>query len=104
MLSSAVVALGEFLEREEDRAGVRLIAAEEVEAGEFHGVENAGRFARDLRNLVDDGLRAIERRSVGKLRERDGVAAILRRQEAARHDFETETRSAQADRRRQAAR
>ena len=48
-----------------------LVAAEEVEAGEFHGVEDAGRFARDLRHLVDDGLGAIERCGVGQLRERD---------------------------------
>ena len=41
-------------------------------------------------HLVDDGLRAIERRGVGKLREGDGVAAILRREKAAGHDFETE--------------
>ncbi len=75
-----------------------LIAAEEVEAGKFHGVEDAGRFARDLRDLVHHGLRAIERRRVGQLRESDGVAAILRREETARHDFETERRSARASR------
>ena len=72
-------------------AGVGLVAAEKIEAGDFHGVENAGRFARDLRHLVDHGLGAIERRGVGQLRESDGVAAILRRKKTARHDFETET-------------
>ncbi len=72
-----------------------LVAAEEVEAGDFHRVEHAGRFARDLRDLVDDGLGAIERRRVGQLREGDGVTAILRRQKTARHDFETESGQAE---------
>ena len=89
-------ALCEILEGQEDGGGVRLVAAEEVEAGEFHGVEHAGRFVRDLRDLVDDGLGAIERGGVGQLRERDRVAAILRGQKAARHDFETERGQAQA--------
>jgi hypothetical protein len=83
-------ALGEFLERDEDGGGVGLIAAEEIEAGDLHGVEHAGRFARDLRDLVHDSLRAVERRGVGELRESDAVAAILRRQKAAGDDFEAE--------------
>ena len=56
--------LREFLERQEDGGRVGLVAAEKVEACEFHGVENAGRFVRDLRNLVHDGLRPIERGGV----------------------------------------
>ena len=68
-----------------------MIPAEKIETGEFHGVENAGRFMRDLCNLVHDGLRPIERGGVGQLRESDGVAAILRGKKTARHNFETET-------------
>ena len=76
--------LREFLERQKDRGGVGLVAAEEIEAGEFNGVEHAGRFARDLRNLVDDGLGAIERRGVGQLcrtrwRSRDPASGENRR-------------------------
>ena len=85
------VSLREFLEWQEDRSGVGLIAAEKVEAGDLNGVEHAGRFAPDLRDLIDDGLGAIERRRVGQLCVNDGVAAILRREKTARHNFETET-------------
>ncbi len=59
------VAVVEILERQEDRGGVGLVAAEEVESGDFHCVENAGRLARDLGDLIDDGLRAIERSGIG---------------------------------------
>ena len=90
IFSSGCVAFVEILERQEDRGGVRLVAAEEIEAGDFHRVEHAGRFARDLCDLVDDGLRAIERGGVGELRKGDGVAAILRREKTAGHDFESE--------------
>src|SRR5204863_869104 len=84
------VSLREFLERQKDRGRVGLITAEKIEAGKFNGVENAGRFVPDLRYLVDDGLGAIERRRVGKLRESDGVAAILCRQKTARYYLETD--------------
>src|SRR5205823_7194604 len=67
------------------------VAAEEVEASEFHSVENAGCFVRDLRNFIHDGLGSIERGGVGQLRESNGIAAILCRQKTVRHHFESET-------------
>ena len=69
------------------RAGERV--------SEFNSVEHTGRFAPDLRNLVDHGLRAIERRRVGQLCINDGVAAILRRKKTARYDLETESGQAE---------
>ena len=83
--------LGKFLERQEHGSRVRLIAAKEIEASEFDRVQNARRFASDLRDLVDDRLGAIERRRVGQLCENDGVAAILCWQKTAGHNFEAET-------------
>ena len=56
----AGVSLRKFLERQEHGRGVWLIAPEEIESSEFDRVEDARRFVRDLRNLVDDRLRAIE--------------------------------------------
>src|SRR6266568_2196402 len=56
--------LRKFFEWKKHRSRVRLIAAEEIESREFDGVENAGRFVRDLRNLVDNCLGPIERSSV----------------------------------------
>src|SRR6202023_3044542 len=83
--------LGEFLERQKDCGRVRLIAAEEIKSCELDRVEYAGSLVRNLRNLVDDSLRTIERRRVRELGINDGVSAILRRKKTAGHDFETET-------------
>src|SRR6185437_16019874 len=81
--------LGKFFEWKKHRGRVRLIAAEEIESREFDGVENAGSFVRNFRNLVDYRLGPLERSSIRQLRIHDSVTAILRRQKAARHNFET---------------
>src|SRR6185312_4670913 len=56
--------VGKFFEWKKHRGCVRLIAAEEIESREFDGVENAGGFVRDFRNLVDNGLGPLERSSI----------------------------------------
>src|SRR6266481_2185847 len=56
--------LGKFLEWKKHCGRVRLIAAEEIESREFDGVENAGGFVRDFRDLVDNRLRPLERSSI----------------------------------------
>jgi len=53
-----------FFEWKKHRSRVGLIAAEEIEPREFDGVENAGGFVRDFRNLVDNRLGTIERSSI----------------------------------------
>src|SRR5882757_999246 len=53
-----------FFEWKKHRSRVRLIAAEEIESREFDGVENAGDFVRDFRNLVDNRLGPLERSSI----------------------------------------
>ena len=83
--------LREFLEGEEDRGGIGLITAEKIKAGEFNRVEHTGSLAPDLCNLIDDGLRAIERCGVGQLGVSDSVTAILCWQKTARHNFEPQT-------------
>ena len=44
-----------------------------------------GMRQRERRHLANDALRAIQRRAVGQLRERDQVVLVLRRDEALRH-------------------
>ena len=56
--------LRKFFEWKKHRGRVRLIAAEEIESREFDGVENAGGFVRDFRNLVDNRLGPLERSSI----------------------------------------
>jgi hypothetical protein len=81
------VVRSENFEGQEDSRRVRLISAEEVEAGESSTVLSTRCFARDLRDLVNDGLcdRAMTRRAIART---NRVAAILRRQKTARQ-FET---------------
>ncbi len=61
----ARVSLRKFLERQKDSGRIRLIAAEEIESRELDRVEYAGCLVRDLRDLVDDCLGAIERSRIG---------------------------------------
>src|SRR5882757_6666568 len=56
--------LGKFFEWKKHGSRVGLIAAEEIESREFDGVENAGGFVCDFRNLVDNRLGPLERSSI----------------------------------------
>ena len=81
--------LSEIFQGQEDRARVRaLAAAEQVEPADGEGVADGRVLAQLGREVIHEGLRAVDARAVRESHHRQEVALVFRRQEAARdgHD------------------
>ena len=83
-------ALLKRLEAEKDDARVGSDAeTTDAQAGKSNRVLDTRLFQTDLRHAADHRFRAIERGSVGKLREGDEILLVLGRNETGRHFAET---------------